>query len=256
MFRPKQNIMFRRKELSGSRLRCLMFTSGSKARVAQRLTLLVNRDDVKVTTDDIIMPRGFLFPDEARLVHPNGLLSAERRGQVKNWWLKVPRGANTPNWDIAATATVGGLKGLVLIEAKAHASELKTGGMQVAPQANQQNRDRIGEAISEANSGLGGVVAGWNLSRDSHYQLSNRFAWSWKIASLGVPVVLVYLGFLNADEMAIPFRSAADWADCVRTSSCGRVPAGVWGTEVLRDGGTPFAPLIRAVDLLFEPSMP
>jgi len=41
----------------------------------------------------------------------------------------------------------------------------------------------------------------WQLSRDSLYQLANRFAWAWKIASLGVPVALVYLGFIAADQM-------------------------------------------------------
>ena len=30
----------------------------------------------------------------------------------------------------------------------------------------------------------------WGLSRDDHYQLSNRFAWCWKLATLGIPVVL------------------------------------------------------------------
>lgn len=31
--------------------------------------------------------------------------------------------------------------------------------------------------------------------------MSNRFAWAWKLATMEVPVVLVYLGFLNATEM-------------------------------------------------------
>ena len=39
--------------------------------------------------------------------------------------------------------------------------------------------------------------------------MSNRFAWAWKLASSSVPVVLIYLGFLRADEMrdkGKPFR--------------------------------------------------
>ncbi len=113
---------------------------------------------------------------------------------------------------------------------------------------NKDNHDRIVGAIRQANDELG---AGWALSRDSHYQLSNRFAWAWKVASLGVPVVLLYLGFLNADEMRDPVRSAADWDRCVRTAARDRVPEVVWehGTEV---GGTPLVPLIRAVDIRFE----
>ena len=69
---------------------------------------------------------------------------------------------------------------------------------------NKANHNQIGDAIQQANHGLEPLLPGWDLSRDSHYQLSNRFAWSWKIASMGVPVVLVYLGFLNADEMDAP----------------------------------------------------
>ena len=42
----------------------------------------------------------------------------------------------------------------------------------------------------------------WGLSRDHHYRFSNRFAWSWKLATFGLLAVLVYLGFLNAQEMA------------------------------------------------------
>ena len=33
--------------------------------------------------------------------------------------------------------------------------------------------------------------------------MSNRFAWAWKLADLGVPVVLVYLGFFRALFMTV-----------------------------------------------------
>jgi hypothetical protein len=65
-----------------------------------------------------------------------------------------------------------------------------------------RNHDKIGSAIRQANTNLNLISPGWNLSGDLHYQLSNRFAWSWKLASLGIPVVLVYLGFLNANDMS------------------------------------------------------
>jgi hypothetical protein len=41
----------------------------------------------------------------------------------------------------------------------------------------------------------------WALSRDWCYQMSIRFAWAWKLAGLGKPVILIYLGFLAYDEM-------------------------------------------------------
>ena len=36
------------------------------------------------------------------------------------------------------------------------------------------------------------------LDRDSHYQLANRLAFKWKLATLGIPVVLLY--FTGRDE--------------------------------------------------------
>src|ERR1041385_5973478 len=65
---------------------------------------------------------------------------------------------------------------LVLVEAKAHANELKPIGK---PPGNLQNHDRIALAISDANMGLAAALPGWQLSRDSHYQIANRFAWAW-----------------------------------------------------------------------------
>ncbi len=75
--------------------------------------------------------------------------------------------------------------------------------MRRCPTTSKRNHAQIGRAISEASLGLKDTMDGWNLSRDSHYQLANRFAWAWKLASMGVPVVLVYLGFLGAAEMGL-----------------------------------------------------
>jgi hypothetical protein len=232
-----------------------MYTTGSDRQVADRLTSLIALSDVTVAAGDLVMPRGFLYPEESRLGETPGFLSDHHRQEVTNWWLQVPQGANTPNWDIAAKATIKGRPGLVLVEAKAHAAELETAGKRVTPQTNPQNHHQIGEAIRQANEGLNSIRDGWNLSRDSHYQLSNRFAWSWKIASLGVPVVLVYLGFLNADEMPCPFQTAEAWVRRVRDWSRSIVPEGAW-SDRMPVNGTPFIPLIRAVDILFQPSTP
>ena len=58
----------------------------------------------------------------------------------------------------------------------------------------------------------------WNLCRDRHYQLS-PLAWSWKLATLGVPVVLMYLGFLNARDMVGEklFLSPEEWESTIKT---------------------------------------
>ena len=97
------------------------------------------------------MPRGFTAPEEARLGDTEGLLSPEHRDIVTSWWLAVRARANTPNWDIASTASIDGTQGLVLIEAKAHAAELKRAGHGIR---NEQNLAQIRGAVEEANAAL------------------------------------------------------------------------------------------------------
>ena len=112
-----------------------------------------------------------------------------------------------------------------------------------------ENHKRIGEAITEANNGLKQVADGsWNLSIDSHYQLSNRFAWAWKLATLGIPVVLVYLGFLKAKDMPKPcFSDKAGWERALKEHCDGIVDNSYWG-KVLDIAGTPLIPLIQAIE--------
>jgi hypothetical protein len=235
-------VTFRRREFKGSRLRCLMATSVARADVAAFLTALV-RPHATVTSADVWQPRGFLDGDEARLGEAGAFLSAERREALTAWWLAVRKRANTPNWDIVSTCRMDGRQGLVLVEAKAHAGELHRDGKGAG---NAQNDASISAAIAEANTALGGASAGWNLCADAHYQLCNRFAWAWKVASLGVPVVLVYLGFLDAEEMANGvLRSADEWRTCVLEHTRDFVPEKVW--EQQQGGGAAgFVPLIRA----------
>lgn len=87
------------------------------------------------------------------------------------------------------------------------------------------------------------------LSIDSHYQLSNRFAWAWKVASLGVPVVLVPLGFLNADEMVQPLTSHEAWECCPLAYAEGTVPRSAWNSGQIQVNDTPVIPLIRSADV-------
>ena len=107
-------------------------------------------------------------------------------------------------------------------------------------------------AIEEANAGLRLLTGdpGWMLSRDSCYQMANRFAWAWKLVDLGMPVVLVYLGFLDAIEMSDkgnPFRRPADWVECVKMHAKGKVPDGAWDRSRMVPDGTSFVPRIMSV---------
>jgi len=248
------------KELSfkaqrGSKPRCHLLTDGSAEVVAARLTALAT-PFATVRPTDQWMPCGFADCAEAELDKADQLLDVSRRALLAAWWLPAGRqGARTPNFDVASTCTIDGQPGLLLIEAKAHAQELtkEAAGRQLPVDTSEERRashPTIGTAIESARVGLTAVTGQtWGISRDSHYQISNRFAWSWKLADLGVPVILVYLGILGATEMADKGRPLSDanaWTNLVRDHSKGIVPARAWGRR-LSVNGTTLVPLIRSV---------
>ena len=251
----------------GSRPRCVLLMNGGREEVAGRLTRLVSlQSDVIIGGRDRWMPCGKPVQREddswdstpvlearldglTALFAPDARCSRELGDQLRKWWLAVPKGANTPNWDIASTCTIKGQRGLLLVEAKAHSAELGEAG--TFSSGNTGNRERIRLAITEAAAGLQAATGGpWKLSPDSHYQLSNRFAWSWKLSSMGIPVVLLYLGFLNAEDMADRgqvFGSAGQWETSLRAHSQGVVDNHCWG-QWIDINGVPLLPLIRGVD--------
>ena len=96
---------------------------------------------------------------------------------------------------------------------------------------------------------------GFALSAKSRYQLSNRFAFAWKLADLGVPVVLVYLGFLDAHEMndggRVLLKDHSAWRQRVVTGSSGAIPANAWD-QTFSVGGTPLTILIRSASVAVD----
>ena len=231
----------KQREQKGSKPRCHWLTHGSRRAVAERLTELAADPLVTVTEEDYWMPDGFCRIEEARLndKEQNLVRPAADRNKLRKWWLAV--GSNTPKWDIACTCTIDGDKGLLLVEAKAHRNELEkeTEGKSFDPNTASpnscRNHQRISEAIDEANAELTAQTGlCWALSRDKHYQMSNRFAWAWKLTELGYPVILVYLGFLNAQEMSdigIPFADNNCWKECVKEHSRPLFPTEVWNRK-------------------------
>jgi hypothetical protein len=89
----------------------------------------------------------------------------------------------------------------------------------------------------------------WALSRDWNYQMSNRFAWAWRLLSLGTPVILVYLGFLHAKEMRkadqAPFEKHEDWEALVKSHASPLVAPTAWGKEMTIHGQL-FVPIIKS----------
>jgi hypothetical protein len=243
----------------GSKARCHFLTHGPDVDVAARLTSLVE-PFARIESHDEWMPLGFEDRQEAQLHSAARLVDPDIGRELLAWWLGPERKrGTTPNIDIASTCTVGGRRGLLLIEAKAHDNELERAGKPLKRDASDDSKaahNAIGSAIELARIGLSGAMPGeWGISRDSHYQLSNRFAWSWKLTTHGVPVVLVYLGFLNADEMEdyrAPFRTGAEWDKLVRAHGKGVIPEEIWGQRS-SIGGVGFVPLIRSLERPLAP---
>lgn len=241
----ERSIKFREREFKGSRLRCLLLTTDKAGSVADFLNLLV-APHATVTAQDHWAPRGLREPGEARLGETSGFLNEADRDNLTRWWLAEPARANTPNWDLVSTCRINDRSGLILVEAKAHEGEFADDRCGAT---NASNLKQIESALSEATMAWNGLTPGFALSAASHYQLSNRFAFAWKLADMRVPVVLVYLGFLQALEMQhdnrILLSSAAQWRDRVLAESAGTVPSAAWG-QTFDVKGTPLTVLIRS----------
>ncbi len=82
-----------------------------------------------------------------------------------------------------------------------------------------RHHDKIGDAISEARGALSNFCSDIAISREDHYQLSNRIAYTWKLASLGIPTILLYLGFTNDPawiSVRDHFDSKQQWHDAIQ----------------------------------------
>jgi hypothetical protein len=241
----------------GSKPRCHMLTHGTPEEVAARLTALA-APYATVAADDRWMPVGFEDIEEAQLHNAPRLLGAAICARLRDWWL-APASvhAMTPNFDIASTCMIEARPGILLIEAKAHDDELlkEAAGRRLKPDDTTDriaSHGKIGEAIAGACRGLCAATGlPWQISRDVCYQMSNRFAWSWKLTECGFPVVLVYLGYLRANEMdnrGNPLANEAEWEQLVLAQSAPLFPPEVWGRR-WEVHGMPFVPLIRAVEV-------
>jgi len=252
----------------GSKPRCHILTDGTRAQVAARLSALTGNTAIVAPTD-VWLPEGFVNLKEAELdkaAEFDAVISACHRAALRAWWLGSPSiPAQTPTWDIASTCTIDGRPGMLLVEAKAHDNEFlaelkgrSLGNTAAARIARFPSHLTIGRAISDASAHLqlnsNHPIA---LSRDHAYQLSNRFAWSWKLAELGIPVVLVYLGFLNANDvlgslqpklarLGTPFPTSDAWTSLVKTRAAHIVAPKVWGSTI-DIHGTPFIPMLATL---------
>ena len=217
----------------GSRKHILDWTDLKEDAFLSSLNDLLHPTGAVVGPSEVWMPRGYGLPKEAKLsAGPPVFLPEAVQQQLSDWWLVHKRGANVPNWDLAATCSIGGRRGLVLVEAKAHENELSPAGKELKADASansQENHEWIGQAIEEAREALDRIMPGVGISRDIHYQLSNRIAFAWKLASLGIPTILVYLGFIGdtgIQDLGPYFESESHWQETVRNYVAQVLPSG------------------------------
>jgi len=121
-----------------------------------------------------------------------------------DWW---PRQGNHPSRHmLARPCTIqrrhdGVLPdGLLLIERRSPESSCDAG---------EEGRGQIQDAIASTNEYFHEVMGGsWSLSAEGYYRLSNRVAWAWRLAHLGIPVVLYYEGYQMGNHEEVV---ASDW---------------------------------------------
>jgi len=225
------------------------------------LNALLEPAPVVVPSGAAWMPLGHKSAREARLdtFGPRTLPHAIDWNALRKWWLKHERG-NTPNWDFAATCEIESSEGILLIEAKANVPELGKAGKRLdlgATSRSRENHQQIGRAIRDAQSALEALVPNISISQDSHYQLANRLAFTWKLASMGLPTALVYLGFTHDSGIADagePFADAEHWNRHFYSHVGDTIPSSAFERRIAT-GAAPFWLLVRARKAL-SPSPP
>jgi hypothetical protein len=211
----------KQKEFKGSR-RCMLELVDS-TNFSTKINSLIQNTGAVITKDDNWFPLGLIDPREAELkdfLRDNW--NDDLGNEITNWWLAV-RNANsrTPNWDFVSTCHINGQKGILLVEAKAHKTEFESSGKRLKKDATENSRKnlrKIEKAINEAKVEINKNFAGVAISRDKCYQLYNRVAHAWWLANKGIPIVLLYLGFLDAEDMnyggRVIFKSEKNWKNC------------------------------------------
>jgi hypothetical protein len=191
-----------------------------------------------ISTGDVYRPMGaaddmeYELPEFSR-EYLDGRFEYRQIAEPAWWIVKRNAGVRTPNFDLISTATICGMSGVLLVEAKAHHGELETCGKSFKSSSSLENHQKIGASIELANRALNAIAPGFKLNRDAFYQVSNRIAWGWRLASLGVPVTVLYLGFVQdpfwpKDQ----FESNEDWMRAARSYLGNVVPVDVLGRRL------------------------
>ncbi len=185
---------------------------------------LIKTSGAIITTVDVSIPNAQIPTKEVTLstfLRQN--FDPKKAEAITKWW--ITKGTATPKWDLISTCTINDKRGILLVEGKAHKGELKT-DKKSNPKSGDSiiNHEEIGKAIDSVNEIIKHKIESSDikLSRDECYQFSNRVAHAWWLANQGIPVVLLYLGFLNVYDLNEDnkkykyklFTSPEDWKTC------------------------------------------
>jgi hypothetical protein len=96
----------------------------------RQLLWLVAPIGFTIADDAPRQPKGRSDPRESVLVGRNEpFLSRGQQDHLRNWWLEFKLGAKLPTWDLIVAANdVSSRSSLILVEAKAHSTELNASG--------------------------------------------------------------------------------------------------------------------------------
>ena len=177
--------------------------------------------------------------------------------KTKHWWLpRQPggRGGKGATWDLLSTVTIGGKRGLLLVEAKAHETELLISGKSLKSFASVQskiNHEHISNRLTEISESLNRATdGGFSLSIDTNFQLANRVAWGWKLAESGVPVVLLYLGFIGDTHFRSDyFRDSDHWQRAMDDYMSGVLPPDLPSRVIQGKDGGSLAILVKSLPI-------
>ena len=148
----------------------------------------------------------------------------DRRRLARDWWVPYPSARNRyPDWDLLCQIDVAGTPGILLVHAIADTEELRQHDRRERPDPTQPlrlaNDYCVRLRLADANRQLAQLDLGnFQLSADHRYGISWRIAFLHKLAAEGIPVVLMYLGWLQPPEWATShgFQSAEHWDRVVR----------------------------------------
>jgi hypothetical protein len=176
---------------------------------------------------------------------------------LTGWWLRhtKPHNGKLPTWDLISTCLINSHNGLLLVEAKAHETELSEDGKATKDSASdrsKENHAQITACIVGACKAMRRHVDDRiSISVEHHYQLSNRMAWAWRLAEHGLKVALLYLGFTGDLNIGSDyFRDADHWQRAMGAYMSGVIPVDLPGRSFSVSGGGSFILLAESLPII------